>query len=133
MHAVVDALGNPLTFILTPGHILTPGQAGDSPQAEVLLAPHEEDAVEAVLADKGYDSGDLVRHIESFGAEAVIPSRSNATEPREHDRELYKERNKVERFFGRIKHFRRVATRYEKTGRNYMAFLHLASITVLLL
>ena len=53
--------------------------------------------------------------------------------PREIDSELYKERNKIERFFGRIKHFRRVATRYEKTARNYMAFLHLASITVLLL
>jgi transposase len=91
-------LGNPLTFILTPG------QAGDCPQAEPLLAfctgeeDREGDAtspdVTAVLGDKGYDSGDLVKHIESFfEAEAVIPSRRNATERREIDRELYKDRN----------------------------------------
>lgn len=91
-------MGNPLTFILTPG------QAGDCPQAESLLAFCEEQkaAVEAVLGDKGYDSGDFVEHIESlFEAEAVIPSRKNANEPREIDRELYKDRNKIERFFGR--------------------------------
>jgi transposase len=127
IHAAVDALGNPLGFILTPG------QAGDCPQAEALLCPYDAEAIKAVLADKGYDSRELVAYIESLEAQAVIPSRSNSKEPREIDGELYKERNKIERFFGRIKHFRRVATRYEKTARNYMAFLHLASITVLLL
>jgi len=63
----------------------------------------------------------------------VIPSRNNAKRPREIDRELYKDRNKIERFVGRVKHYRRVATRYEKTARNYMAFLHVASIMTLLL
>lgn len=125
-------MGNPLTFILTPG------QAGDCPQAESLLAfcggEKQKAAIEAVLADKGYDSNDLVAHIESeFEAEAVIPSRKNAKHPREIDRELYEDRNKIERFIGRVKHYRRVATRYEKTARNYMAFLHVASIMTLLL
>ena len=91
-------------------------------------------AVQAVLGDKGYDSNDLVKHIESeFEAEAVIPSRKNAKHPRETGRELYKDRNKIERFIGRVKHYRRVATRYDKTARNYMAFLHVASIMTLLL
>jgi len=91
-------------------------------------------AVEAVLGDKSYDSDDLAEHIESeFEAEAVIPSRKNAKHPREIDRELYKDRNKIERFIGRVKHYRRVATRYDKTARNYMAFLHVASIMTLLL
>jgi transposase len=90
--------------------------------------------VEAVLGDKGYDSKDLATHItEDFEAEVVIPSRKNAKEPREIDRELYKDRNKIERFIGRVKHYRRVATRYEKTARNYMSFLHVASIMTLLL
>ena len=117
---------------------MTPGQAGDCPQAESLLAfcggEEQKTAIEAVLADKGYDSSDLVAHIESeFKAEAVIPSRKNAKHPREIDRELYKDRNKIERFIGRMKHYRRVATRYDKTARNYMAFLHVASIMTLLL
>jgi len=125
-------LGNPLTFRLTPG------QAGDCPEAEPLLAfcggEKQKATVEAVLGDKGYDSEDLVAHIESdFEAEPVIPSRKNANEPREIDREMYKDRNKIERFIGRVKHYRRVATRYEKTARNYLAFLHLTSTMVLLL
>lgn len=129
---MTDGLGNPLTFILTPG------QAGDCPKAEPLLAfcggEEEKAAVEAVLGDKGYDSNDLAIHIEEhFEAEVVIPSRKNATEPREIDRELYKARNKIERFIGRVKHYRRVATRYDKTARNYMSFLHIASIVTLLL
>ena len=126
IHAAVDALGNPLGFILTPG------QAGDCPQAEALLRPYDKEEVKAVLADKGYDSGDLVAYIESFGAQAVIPSRNNSKAPRDIDGEFYKDRNKIECFFGRIKHFRRVATRYEKTACNYMAFVHLASMMVLL-
>ena len=126
IHAAVDALGNPLGFILTPG------QAGDCPQAESLLRPYDQEEIKAVLADKGYDSGDLVAYIESFGAQAVIRSRKNSKAPREIDGAFYKERNKIECFFGRMKHFRRVATRYEKTAQNYMAFVHLASIMVLL-
>lgn len=89
--------------------------------------------VRAVLGDKGYDSTALVQAVEAMEAEAVIPSRKSRKQPREHDRELYKERNKVERFFGRIKHYRRVATRYEKTALSYESFLHVACIMTWLL
>lgn len=128
VHALVDALGNPLRFTLTPG------RAGDCPQAESLLAfcGGQKAAIRAVLGDKGYDSKNLVAHIESFfAAEAVIPSRKNAKEPREIDRELYKDRNKIERFLGRVKHT--VAWLHATTRRRAMAFLHVASIMTLLL
>lgn len=85
-----------------------------------------------MIADKGYDSDALVDAIEAKGAEAVIPPKQNRLEQREYDADLYKERNLVERFLNRIKQFRRVATRYEKTARNFLAFVQLASITILL-
>lgn len=129
--------------------MLTPGQAGDCPQAEPLLrailpdsvlktglepSPKEDlPRIGAVLGDKGYDSDDLLAYVTSLEAEAVIPSKKNRVEQREIDRELYKDRNKIERFIGRIKHYRRVATRYEKTARNYLAMLHLVSAMVWLL
>lgn len=87
----------------------------------------------AVLADKGYDSNDLLKYTASLKAEAVIPPKKNRKAGRLLNRELYKERNKVERFFGRVKHYRRIATRYEKTARNYMALLHFVSAMVWLL
>ncbi len=132
---VCDALGNPLQIALTPG------QAGDAPQAEPLLVavvealedPKRLACLLAVLADRGYDSDALLAYIGSLGAQGVIPSRRNRRQQREIDRELYKDRNKVERFINRIKHYRRVATRYEKTGRNYLAMLHLVSAMVWLL
>ncbi len=129
LHAAVDALGNPLGFTLTPG------QRADITQAEALLEPilvdHRE--VEAVIADKGYDSDAFVAYVGAKEAEAVIPSRRNRKEQREIDRNLYKDRNKVERFFNRLKHYRRVATRYEKTARNYLSFVYLASTMIWLL
>jgi putative transposase len=97
-------------------------------------SPKEErPRIGAVLGDKGYDSDDLLAYVTSLEAEAVIPSKKNRIEQREIDRELYKDRNKIERFIGRIKHYRRVATRYEKTARNYLAMLHLVSAMVWLL
>ena len=78
-----------------------------------------------VIADKGYDADALVQCIQASGAKAVIPPRSNRKELRVYDTHLYKDRNLIERFFARIKHFRRIATRYEKLARSYMAFLHL--------
>lgn len=86
-----------------------------------------------MIADKGYDSNDFVAAVEAQGAQAVIPPRSNRKTPREYDKILYKERNRVERFLNRAKHYRRVATRYEKTGRNFLAFWQFASIMILLL
>src|SRR5262249_28932428 len=108
---------------------LTPGQAADVAQAETLL---HEVPFEVVIGDKGFDSQKLVEFIEARGGEAVIPSRQNSTCPRTYDRERYKDRNLVERFWNKVKHYRRVATRYEKTARNFLAFIHVASIMVLL-
>jgi transposase len=72
---------------------------------------------EWVLADKGYDSRAILDHIEAMGAVAVVPSKSNRKQQRTHDKELYRKRNRIERCFSRLKHFRRCATRYEKSNR----------------
>jgi transposase len=85
-----------------------------------------------VIGDKGYDSDEFVRAIETAGATAVIPPRENRIEQREYDKDLYKDRNLVERFWSRMKQFRRVATRYEKTARNFLGFVRVAAIMVLL-
>jgi transposase len=123
VHIAVDALGNPVRLILTGG------QVADVTQGAALVsgigAGH-------VVADKGYDSDELVEAIEAGGAKAVIPPRSNRVEKRDYDKHLYKDRNLVERFINRVKQCRRIATRYEKTARNYLAFWQLASIIVLL-
>lgn len=87
----------------------------------------------AVIADKGYDSNDFIATIQQQGAEAVIPSRRNRKEQRVIDENLYKDRNKVERWFNRLKQCRRVATRYEKTARNYLAVVQFAASLILLL
>ena len=123
IHAVVDGLGNPLKFILTPG------QNSDVIQAEKLLEEIESDFV---LADKGYDSNNLIEFIQQKGAIAVIPPKSNRKCPREYDKFIYKDRNLVERFFNLIKHFRRVATRYEKLSNNYLGFIYFASSIILM-
>jgi transposase len=86
-----------------------------------------------VIADKGFDSDEFVRAIEATGAEAVIPPRSNRKAPRDYDEHPYKERDRVERFLNRGKHYRRVATRYEKTARNFLAFWQFVSVMILLL
>jgi transposase len=106
---------------------LGPGQEHDVTRAEELLGQHEP---KAVIADKGYDADELVQTICQRGAQAVIPPRSNRKQPRKYIKRRYKSRNLVERFVNRIKHYRRVATRYEKTARNYLAFAHLASFLV---
>ena len=109
IHAIVDALGNPMRFTLTPG------QRSDCTQTELLLEPYKP---AAVIADKAYDTKDIALLIESLGAQTVIPSRRNRLIIREIDTNLYKDRNKVERFFNRLKHYRRLATRYDKTAQN---------------
>lgn len=83
-----------------------------------------------IVADKGYDSNAFVETIEASGAAAVIPPRSNRTAPRVYDKEIYKERNLVERFFQKIKNFRRIATRYERLARNYLSMLQLAATVI---
>jgi transposase len=106
--------------------ILTPGQAADMSHAKALI---EGMPIEVVIADKGYDSRAVV---EARGAEAVIPSLKNRAEQRDYDRDRYKDRNLGERFWSKAKQYRRVATRYEKTARNFLAFIHVASIMILL-
>lgn len=112
----MDALGNPLRLILSAGQI------ADIEFATDLIANIR---TNAVIADKGYDADALVLRIQASGAQAVIPPRVNRKELRFYDTHLYKDRNLIERFFARIKHFRRIATRYEKLDPRYMAFLHL--------
>lgn len=110
---------------------MTAGQRHDITQAVPLLktlSQRQRLEVKAVLADKGYDSQAFIDEIAALEAEAVIPSRKGRKQQRDYDIELYKERNLVERFFNRIKHYRRLATRYEKSVRNYVSFLHVASI-----
>ena len=98
-------------------------------QAEGLIEGHE---AGAVIADKAFDSDALVRAVERRGAEAVIPPKKNRKSPRAYDRHLYRERKKVEWFINLLKQYRRVATRYEKTARNFLGFVHVASIMILL-
>lgn len=123
IHVACDGVGKPVSIILTPG------QDHDITQGPQLIAGCE---AEKVIGDKGYDSDNFVGLIEAQGAEAVIPPRSNRTESRDYDATEYKNRNLVERFFNVIKHCRRVATRYEKTAHNFLAFVAFASIFVLL-
>ena len=121
IHLAVDALGNPVSLALSPG------QDADITHAEGLLGNHRP---ESVLGDKGYDSNAFVEAIEDRGAKAVIPPKKNRVEPREYDKVIYKERNKVERCVSLLKQCRRVATRYEKTGRNFLGFVMLAAIMI---
>jgi putative transposase len=95
--------------------------------------PEQPPVFGAVLADKGYDSDDLLKCTASLKAEAVIPSKKNRKVQRTLNRGLYKDRNKIERFFGRVEHYRRIATCYEKTARNYLVLLHFVSAMVWLL
>ena len=113
---IVDALGNPLALSLTGG------QVHDITQADALLAQVEP---KALLADKGYDADRFVESLTARAITVVIPPKSNRKVKRDCDFALYCERNIVERFFNTIKHFRAIATRYEKTARNFLAGLHL--------
>ena len=115
---VVDALGNPLRLLLTGG------QDSEYGQAELLISGYLADYV---LGDKGYDSNAFVEAIEASGAEAVIPPRANRIETRDYDQVLYKERNLVERLFQKLKHYRCLATRYERLARNYQAMFNLVA------
>ena len=99
---------------------LTGGQAHDSPQAKALLRGIR---TRRVIADKAYDSNAIREEIASMGAEPVIPCQSRRKVQLDYDQENYKNRNRVERFFNRLKQFRRIATRYEKLSDRYAAFV----------
>jgi transposase len=108
-------LGNPLHFIVTAG------QAHDAPQALPLIQAMN---AENLLADKGYDSDDIRAKSLKKGTAPHIPPRANRLEERVYDTHLYKERHKIECMFGFLKHYRRVFSRFDKTKRNFTAFLH---------
>ena len=120
--ALVDALGNLIRFILMPG------QRHDVVDAEKLLDDLD---YEGVIADKAFDSDNLRQRISGDGAGAVIPPRKNRKEKPEYDGDIYKWRHLVENYFCKIKEFRRIATRYDKTDSSYTGFLNLVA-TVLL-
>ena len=109
--------------------ILTGGEKNDITQADKLIAGLDG---EYVTADKGYDSNKFVELIEAMGMEAVIPPRSNRKSPRTYDEELYKERSIVERAFGKIKDYRRIARRFDKLSLRYLGFVQFAVAVALI-
>ena len=116
IHLAVDTLGRPLRLILTPG------QRGDAPLAPALLdglSPHR------VLADKAYDSNALRKLIAAMGAEAVIPCNPTRKRQIPYDFEAYKVRNTVERCFNKFKHYRRIATRFDRRAIHFLSFLQI--------
>jgi transposase len=122
VHVACDGLGMPVKIILTPG------QDHDVTQAPALIAGSN---AAKFMGDKGYDSDALIAEIEAKGAEAVIPPRGNRLEERSYDKEEYKNRNVIERFINVLKQCRRVATRYEKTARNFLGIVAFAATLVL--
>ena len=121
IHILTNQDGLPIWFELTPG------QAYDAPRCKRL--PDALQPGQYVLADKANDADWIHEMIWEQGAIDVIPSKSNRKCPKDFDAKIYKERNKIKRFFGRLKaSFRRIATRYEKTSRNFMTMIKLTSL-----
>ena len=119
----MDALGLPIRFAITPG------QWGDCPQAQGLIAGMT--GVGHVMADAAYDANDLRQFIaDDLGAAAQIKQNPTRTAKQTIDWVLYKERHLVECFINKIKWYRRIFTRYDKLARRYAAFLHLAGALV---
>jgi transposase len=105
--------------------VLSPGQSSDKTVAPMLidgLKPARD-----LVADRGYDARAILELVESRGGRAHIPTCRDRKVQRSVDRDLYRQRNLVERFFNKLKHFRRIATRYDKTARNFLAAVLLAA------
>jgi putative transposase len=121
IHAAGDALGNPIRLIAWPGQ-----------RNDIVFAHDLVDGIvaHAAIADKGYDADHLCAKIAETGAQIVIPPKRNRKVQRPYDVDLYKERNLIERFFNKLKQFRRVATRYDKLLVNFMGFVKLAAIAI---
>ena len=122
IHATTDALGNPLSFHLTPG------QACDLDGSDLLLPKL---TAQTILADKGYDADKrVVEPLIAQGKTVVIPSKSNRIAPREYDKDLYKARHLIENFFAKLKQYRGIATRYDKRAVNFLGAIYLAAAVV---
>jgi len=118
---ICDSHGNPLDFVLTAGQI------NDCTQSCTLLAGR---TAVAVIADKGYDDNRTRGTIQEMGAEVVIPPRSCRKTPIAYDAYLYRARHAVENLFAKLKHFRSLATRYDKLTRNYAAMVAIACVVI---
>jgi transposase len=118
IHISVDALGNPLEFILSPG------ETSDCPLAPRLIEGRKP---QHVLADRGYDSDANLDAARAEGAEPVIPPKANRKHPQECDYALYKERRHVECTIGKLKYFRRICTRFDKYASHFLDFIHYAA------
>jgi transposase len=121
IHVTVDALGNPLRLLLTGG------QRHDITQARALLEGLD---FEQLIADRGYSAEDFIEYLLQRGIKAVIPPHQRAKILREYDEWLYRERHLVECFMNKIKHFRRIFSRFEKLDRSYLGFLHVVSVLI---
>jgi len=121
IHATTNENGLPVRLRLTGG------QASDVGQARALIRGLK---AKALLADKGYTSKDLRRHVQRRGMKVVIPPRSDLKRPHKYSKYLYKKRNCIERCFNKLKHFRRFATRYDRNDAHYQATATLASISL---
>ena len=122
IHTLVDALGNPVAFFLTGG------EAHDLIGADHLLPDMQADVL---IADKAFDADKrVIEPLAEAGKTVVIPPKANRRVPREYDRELYKARHLIENFFAKIKQFRAIATRYDKTARNFLAGVYLAASAI---
>lgn len=109
--------------------IITEGSVHDVKQAQNLLDGIIHEDVN-VLGDRAYDSNEIINYIAEKSAEAVIPPRKNRKIKREYDKNVYKNRNQIERFFNRLKQFRRVAIRYDKLITSFLAFVQLAAVLI---
>ncbi len=122
IHALVDALGNPIGFFLTPG------QAHDLHGADALLPDIQADAL---LADKAYDADErVIEPLLAAGKTVVIPLNTRRKALRPFDKEMYKARHLIENFYCKLKQFRAIATRYDKTARNFLAAIHLVAAII---
>lgn len=122
IHATTDALGNPTSFALTPG------QTHDLDGADLLLS---EIQAEIVITDKAFSTEDrVIIPLKKAGKGIVIPSKSNAKKPRDYDKHLYKSRHLIENFFAKLKQYRGIATRYDKTARNFLSAVYLAAAVI---
>lgn len=121
IHMLADALGRPLRFILTGGQV-----------NDIVTAPALLDGIRGggVIADKAYDGNDLRQIIASANMLAVIPSRRSRKIHIPHDVDLYKTRNRIERCFNKLKHYRRFATRFDRRAVHFLAFIHLAGAMI---
>ena len=123
IHALVDALGNPCNLMLTPG------QDHDLTCAQPLLETAD---THALLGDKAYDADSLIDRLNQRAITPVIPPKANRKVKRDCDFALYCERNLIERFFNKIKHYRAIATRYDKLAQNFLAAVKLVAAIILL-